>query len=254
MNEKIIGLIPARSGSKGINNKNISPLLEYPLIAYSIIASKMSNIINRTIVSTDSEIYYNIALRYGAEVPFLRPKQISKSDSLDIEYIQHCIEWLQEKEGFQPDYIVILAPTVPLRDPQLIDEAIQKIQKNNDATSLRSGHEIRESPYKLFGLKNEYFVGLFPDDSRKEYYNLPRQVFPPIYQPNSYVDIIKVKTLDNTDTLHGSRILSFITPDVGEVDRIEDIEYINYKLSTTNNPVYENLKRNYSNKAIIKDD
>ena len=245
MNEKIISLIPARSGSEGINNKNIFPLLEYPLIAYSIIASKMSKKINRTIVSTDSEIYYNIALRYGAEVPFLRPKQISKSDSLDIEYIQHCIEWLQEKEGFQPDYIVILAPTVPLRDPQLVDEAIQKIQKNNDATSLRSGHEIRESPYKLFGLKNEYFVGLFPDDPRKEYYNLPRQVFPPIYQPNSYVDIVKPDAIKNTNTLHGPNILSYLTPNVGEVDNLVDIDYIKYKLSKEFNPVYNYLKENY---------
>jgi len=251
MNAKIIGLIPARSGSTEVKNKNISPLSIYPLIAYSIIASKLSYTIQRTIVSTDSKEYAKIASSYGAEVPFLRPKEISNNTSLDIEYVKHCLNWLDYEEGFQPEYIVILAPTVPLREPCLIDDAIEKIQNNNAATSLRSGHKIRESPYKLFGIKNDYFVGLFPDDPRKEYYNLPRQTFPLVYQPNSYVDIIKVKTLENTDTLHGSRILSFITPDVGEVDRIEDIEYINYKLSTINNPVYENLKRNYPNKGIL---
>ena len=94
MNEKIISLIPARSGSEGINNKNIFPLLEYPLIAYSIIASKMSNKIKRTIVSTDSEIYYNIALEYGAEVPFLRPIEYSGDKSTDYDFVKHLLDWI----------------------------------------------------------------------------------------------------------------------------------------------------------------
>ncbi len=241
----IIGLIPARAGSKGIPKKNIKLLAGYPLIAYSIIASKLSSRIERTMVSTDSEEFAEIARSYGAEVPFLRPKEISTDKSLDIEYVKHALDWFQTNEGKQPEYIVMLPPPAPLRDPALIDKAIEKILHNKEATSLRSAYETRESPYKLFGIKDDFYAGLFPDDPRPEYYNLPRQTFPPVYHPNGYVDIIKSQTLANLGTLHGPKILSFITPDVGELDRPEDFEFIEFVLSKRTNPIYEYLKNNF---------
>lgn len=246
----IIGLIPARSGSKGIPKKNIKPLAGYPLIAYSIIAAKLASKIERTIVSTDSPEFAEIALAYGAEVPFLRPKEISKDNSLDIEYVKHALGWFQTHEGVQPEYLVILPPPAPLRDPVLIDKAIEKIMRNKEATSLRSAYETRESPYKLFGIKDDFYAGLFPDDPRPEYYNLPRQAFPPVYHPNGYVDIIKSQTVTNLGSLHGPRILSFITPDVGELDRPEDFDFIEFVLSQQKNPVYEYLKNNFPVKGV----
>lgn len=244
--EKIVSIIPARSGSKGVPKKNIKLLAGYPLIAYSIIASKLSSKIQRTIVSTDSQEFAEIALSYGAEVPFLRPKEISKDNSLEIEYIRHALEWFQTHEGYHPEYIVSLPPPTPLRDPVLIDAAIEKIILNKNATSLRSAHETRESPYKLFEIKDDFFVGMFPDDPRPEYYNLPRQAFPPVYHPNGYVDIIKSETVNNFGSLHGPRILSFVTPDVGELDRPEDFDFIEFLLHKQKNPVYEYLKKNFS--------
>lgn len=243
---KIISIIPARSGSKGVPKKNIKLLAGYPLIAYSIIASKLSSKIERTIVSTDSREFANIARSYGAEVPFLRPEEISRDNSLDIEYIKHALEWFQTHEGRQPEYIVMLPPPTPLRDPALIDAAIEKIINNKNATSLRSAAETRESPYKLFEIKDDFFVGMFPNDPRPEYYNLPRQTFPPVYHPNGYVDILKSQTVNSLGSLHGPRILSFITPDVGELDRLEDFEFIEFVLSKRKNPVYEYLKNNFS--------
>ncbi len=241
----IIGLIPARSGSKGIPKKNIKLLAGYPLMAYSIIAAKLASKIEKTIVSTDSEEFEEIARSYGAEVPFLRPKEISTDKSLDIEYVKHALNWFQTNEGKQPEYIVVLAPPSPLRDPVLIDQAIEKIIKNKEATSLRSACETAESPYKLFEIKNDFYAGLFPNDPRPEYYNLPRQTFPPVYHPNGYVDIIKSQTLAKVGTLHGPKILSFITPDVGELDRPEDFEFIEFVLSKRTNPIYEYLKNNF---------
>ena len=245
----IIGLIPARSGSKGVPQKNIKLLAGYPLIAYSIIASKLSSKIERTIVSTDSQEFAEIALSYGAEVPFLRPKEISKDDSPDIEYVKHALEWFQTCEGNQPEYLVMLPPPTPLRDPVLVDTAIEKIFQNRDATSLRSAHETRESPYKLFEIKDDFYVGMFPDDPRPEYYNLPRQAFPPVYHPNGYVDIMKSQTVSSLGSLHGPRILSFITPDVGELDRPEDFDFIEFVLSKQKNPVYEYLENNFPVKS-----
>jgi len=241
----IISIIPARSGSKGIPQKNIKLLAGYPLIAYAIVASKLASRIERTIVSTDSQEFAEIALSYGAEVPFLRPKEISKDDSLDIEYVRHALEWFQTYEGNQPEYLVILPPPIPLRDPILIDRAIEKIIQNKDATSLRSAYETRDSPYKLFEIKDGFFVGMFPDDPRPEYYNLPRQAFLPVYHPSGYVDIIKSQTVMNLGSLHGPRILSFITPDVGELDRPEDFDFIEFVLGKQKNPVYEYLKKNF---------
>jgi CMP-N-acetylneuraminic acid synthetase len=241
----VVSIVPARSGSKGVPKKNIKLLAGYPLIAYSIIVSKLASKIQRTIVSTDSQEFAEMARSYGAEVPFLRPKEISTDSSLDIEYIKHALEWFQTHEGYQPEYIVLLPPPTPLRDPVLIDAAIEKIVKNKHATSLRSAHETRESPYKLFGIKDGFFTGLFPDDPRPEYYNLPRQAFPPVYHPNGYVDIIKSQIV-KSGSLYGSRILPFITPVVGELDRSEDFDFIEYLLSKQKNPVHEYLKKNFS--------
>ena len=182
-------------------------------------------------------------MKYRHEV-LLKGAKLVRGNTLDINDLRRNIL------NIQPEYIVILPPTVPLRNPNLISEAIKILIDNNEATSLRSGHEIRESPYKLFGINNGYFVGLFPNDSREEYYNLPRQTFPPVYQPNSYVDIIIVDDFKNTGLLHGKKILSFITPDNGEVDRIEDINFIKFKLKNSKNPIHKFLEKNYNKMDI----
>ena len=245
MKNNIIAIIPARGGSKGIPKKNIKFLGGYPLIAYSIIAAKCSSKVQRTIVSTDSEKIAEIALSYGAEVPFLRPKEIAKDTSLDIEYVRHTLKWFQNNEKYLPEYLVQLRPTTPLRDFSLVDKAIEEILSNKEASSLRSAHKTRESPYKFFKIENGFFAGLFSDDPRPEYYDLPRQAFPPAYHPNGYVDIIKSETVLNSSSLYGSKILPFVTPVVGELDRPEDFEYVEFILHRERNKIYEFLKNNF---------
>ena len=108
---KVFAIIPARSGSKGVKNKNIRLLNGYPMIAYTIAAAKLSENIDRVIVSTDSEQYAEIAQKYGAEVPFLRPAEISGDTSADIEFMQHAINWFYENEGKVPEYWLHLRVT-----------------------------------------------------------------------------------------------------------------------------------------------
>lgn len=237
----IIGLIPARSGSKGIPGKNIKLLGGYPLIAYSIVASKLSSRIDRTIVSTDSEEYAEIARFYGAEVPFLRPPELARDDSPDIEFVLHILSWFRVNEVDHPEYIVHLRPPTPLRSPALIDDAIGWVVSNKEATSLRSVYEAY-SVYKVFQVKGDFLEGFFPDDPRPGYHNLPRQSFPPTYRPNGYVDVIKSKTIMDTRTLHGSRILPFIAPNVGELDYPEDFGYIEWRLEKYGSVLYDYLK------------
>ena len=239
-------IIPARGGSKGVPRKNISLLGGYPLVAYAIAAAKLTPSIERIIVSTDDDEVAAIARKFGAEVPFLRPAELAQDGSRDIGFMLHAIQWLREHEGSVPDYFVELRPTTPLRHPEDIEKAIGLIQKHPEATSLISSHEIRESPHKLFRKKDDYFEGLFPHDPRPEYWSLPRQEFPPIYQPDGYVDILKTAYMEGHNRLQGDMMLAFESPDTGEVDKAEDLKFIQFKLETEQWEVYEWLTKNFS--------
>ena len=243
-NKKIIAIIPARGGSKSIPKKNIIDLAGFPLIAYSIAAAKLSKYISRVVVSTDSEEIAEISKKYGAEVPFLRPAEFATDTSGDFEVFKHAMDWMKQTEGYLPEYWVHLRPTTPLRDPELVDKAIEQFIQNREATSLRSGHELRESPYKCFAIENGFFVGLFPQDSRPDYTNLPRQSFPPVYQPDGYVDVIKSETVMEKGIFHGQKIMAFVSPDAGELDRPEDLDFIRFNLERKKYKIYEFLKNN----------
>src|SRR3972149_628750 len=122
---KILAFIPARAGSKRVPNKNIKPLNCKPLIVYTIEAAIRTRHINRVVVSTNSSEIAEIAERYAAEVPFLRPEEISNSDSTEMEYFEHALDWFAENESYIPDLIVLLYPTSPLRKTESIDSAIE---------------------------------------------------------------------------------------------------------------------------------
>lgn len=220
----IISIIPARGGSKTIPKKNICIFNDHPLIAYSIIASKLSKRIERTIVSTDDEEIAEIAEKYGAEVPFLRPKEFARDDSPDIEFVRHAFDWLNENEDVKPEYMVHLRPIVPIRDPVVVDRAIGMIMRNKIATGLRAVYEFPQPICKMFKIEDGYLKGLCPDDPRPEYYNLPRQTFEPTYCPNSYVDVLRRSTLYNTSSLHGDKLLAFVVEDTGDIDTLEQFK------------------------------
>ena len=224
----------------------------FPLIAYSIAAAKLSKRIDRIIVSTDSEEIATIAKKFGAEISFLRPAEISGDKSTDLEFVSHALNWFKKNEKKVPDYLVHLRPTTPLRRPLDIDMAIEKILKNRRATCLRSGHEIRESPYKLFGIDGDYFTGLFPKDKRPDYWNLPRQSFPPVYQPDGYVDILVSRFVLKNKVIHGKKIVGFISPDTGEIDKPEDLSFVNFKLQKEHWEIYNWLKKNFLINKQIK--
>ena len=242
----VVAVIPARAGSKGVIDKNIKLLAGYPLIAYSVVAARLASSIDRIIVSTDSEEYASIACKYGAEVPFLRPEEISGDNSTDYDFIKHLLDWLLCDESKLPKYLVHLRPTTPLRVSSEMDRAISLMKERSDCTSLRSAHELPEPPHKMFQINQEgFFDGFFPDDPREEYYNLPRQTFPKAYHPNGYVDIIKPDFAQKTGLLYGSKMLGFVTPLTVEVDMPEDFELLEYRLSKYGNPVYEYLLKKF---------
>lgn len=143
---KVLGVITARGGSKGIPGKNIKPMLGKPLIAYTIESAKNSGVLDRLIISTDDPKIAAVAKGLGCEVPFMRPntEELSGDKAGHLKVMQHAVNWLKEKEGYYPDYVMILQPTSPLRQPAHIKEAVELILKTG-ADSALSVSEVPEN-------------------------------------------------------------------------------------------------------------
>ena len=216
---KIVAIIPARAGSRSIKNKNLIQIKNKPLIYYSINSAKKSNLINRIIVSTDSKKIKEVAKRYGAEVPFLRPKKISGFLSRDIEYLKHCINWLK-KENYIPDLLVLLRPTTPFRETKIINKAIKLVIKNK-SDSLRSVSVAKETPYKMWKKRGKFILPFFKT-------NYPRQKLDKFYWQNGYVDIIKPSTIKKYRNELGKKILFYeIKSNIFEIDYKYQLKFVN---------------------------
>ena len=231
---KVVALIPARAGSKGVPNKNILPLGGHSLLAWSIEACLKSSRIDRVIVSTDSAEYAALAIKLGAEAPFLRPVEISGDRSTDYDFIVHAMDWFAAEKG-EPEYLVHIRPTTPLRDPKMIDDAVAAFMAAPDATALRSVHEMSESAYKTFEIATGgQLKRLGVDNTELDSANNARQQFPSTYQANGYVDVLSTAFIRKAKLIHGNHVIPFITPTVVEVDTEDDFAHLEFQL--TQNP------------------
>jgi CMP-N,N'-diacetyllegionaminic acid synthase len=248
MKHSVIAIIPARSGSKSIKDKNLALLGGYPLISYSIVAAKLSRRINRVILSTDSERYAEIGRRYGAETPFLRPAEYCSDKSTDQEFMAHAMQWSRDSEGHLPELWVHLRPTTPLRDPMHLDAAVTALESRPEATALRSAHPSPESPFKWLR-RNEagYLTALTTDETNLDRFNLPRQSYPTAFIPDGYVDIVRSSFVLEGSLLHGDRVFGFESPYCTEVDSVEELELLEFQLHKQGSPLLEYLKLNFKN-------
>ncbi len=241
-----IGIIGARSGSKSVKDKNIALLAGYPLIAYSVVAAKLSKKISRVILSTDSKEYIDIASRYGAEALFVRPPEISTDTSTDTEFMMHAMQWFQDNESQVPEYWVHLRPTTPLRNPMLMDQAIEQFEGSYSANCLRSAHKSPESPLKWFQINDEgYFKGLTEKVKNSEDLNLPKELFPDAYIPDGYIDVVKASHVIETNTLHGENIMSYVSPFTIEVDSPEELDLLGYFIKRDGSPLLDYLIKHF---------
>lgn len=236
----VIALIPARSGSKGLPDKNIKLLSGKPLLNWSIETCLQSKRIDRVMVSTDSEEYADIALHAGAEVPFLRPSEISQDHSTDKDFIVHALDYLKTRDQL-PEYVVHIRPTTPIRESNLVDKAILAFINSSNATSLRSVHEMPESAYKTFEISPGNFLIPLAAGKNNDESNKARQSFPITYSANGYVDVLSTKFINNFDLIHGDRIMPFMTPYTLEIDTHEDFNIIETVISRKAN---HNIKKN----------
>ena len=206
MKLKILALIPARGGSKGLPRKNIKPLLGKPLIAWTIEQAKNSKYIDKVVVSTDDKEIAEISKEFGAEVPFLRPKELARDDSPTIDAIMHAINWFEEKGEFF-DILVLLEPTSPLRKRNDIDNALELlINSIETADSIVSVGEVHlENPYIMKKIENGYVKPFIEID--KDFYQ--RQQLPKVYFPYGVIYASKIETLKKYKTFYQERTIPY---------------------------------------------
>lgn len=180
---KILAVIPARSGSKEIPRKNIKKIGGKPLIVYTIEAALKSKYLDRIIVSTDDEKIAEIAKKCGAEVPFMRPKELAEDDvPLVPDVLRHTVEELKRNENFDVDIIVMLQPTSPLRKTKYIDLAIEKLI-NTKCDWVVTVLKVNDHPFRMRRMKGDKLELLFKD--KKVW--AQRQDLPPVYYLNGSV-------------------------------------------------------------------
>lgn len=207
----VVAIIPARSGSKSVKDKNIRIMNGKPMLAYSIEQALHSKKIDRVIVSTDSVLYQSIAKEYGAEAPFLRPTKISQDHSLDIEVFQHTLHWLFENENYEADICVHLRPTHPIRDVRDIDNMISMLEENPNLDSVRSVSPARQTPYKMWLFPNVDSTQMLPlvACGIPEAYNAPRQKLPQAYMQNACIDVVRSNTILHKRSMTGDNIAGY---------------------------------------------
>ena len=220
---KIIAIIPARSGSKSVKDKNIRELGKKPLIAWSIESCFKSKHISKVYVSTDSIKYAKIAKQFGPVEILLRPKRISGDFSTDYQMIVHAIENIK----FNYDYIAHIRPTTPFRKKNDLNKAIKTFIKSK-YNSLRSVHEMSETSYKSLEINNGSLKSLKNLNLTMDELNAPRQKFNKTYYPNGVIDIFKKNFIIRNKLLFGNKVKAFKTSYAHEIDNKDDFNYLEY--------------------------
>ena len=215
----IVTVIPARGGSKSIPRKNIISLGGYPLIKYTIDYSLKSELISKTIVSTDDQEIAKTAIKYGAEVPFIRPSELAEDDVPDYPVMLHALTEVEKNIESNVDIIILLRPTSPLRPEGLIERGVDIMKNNPEATSVRAVTSSKEHYFRQWKKDQKYIVTVKDTDSVVEPYNIPRQFLPESYFQTVDIELIRRKTL-----ISGSVSGNYVMPLVIDSDSVYDID------------------------------
>lgn len=206
VNRGVLALIPARGGSRSIPRKNIRRLNGVPLIAYSIQAGLDASSVDRVIVSTDDEEIAALARRCGAEVPFLRPAELAGDLTTDLPVFLHALDWLEKTEGWNPEVVVQLRPTSPLRPVGLVDAAVATLREGVGLHAVRSVMPSRQNPYKMWRRHEDGRLVPLLTDQGPEGCNQPRQLLPETFWQTGHVDVAQVSTLRDLKSMIGTEL------------------------------------------------
>jgi len=230
---RILGVIPARGGSKGVPRKNIRPLAGKPLIAYTIEAALSSHVLDDVVVGTEDPEIAKVAQQYGAQVPFMRPAELASDQAQTHPVVVHCLEFMENHTGKPYDIIVLLQPTTPMRTAQDIQDGVTLIQSTGadsvvSVTSVEGYHPFRMKRIvgdnQLINLIDQGF-----EDMR------PRQVLPPVYLRSGDLYIATRATVIDRQTMVGPDSRAIVIPPQRaiNIDTERDFMLAEYILSHT---------------------
>ncbi len=227
-NEKVLGVIPARENSKGIPRKNLYPLNGKPLIAYTIEAAIKSKLLTRLIISTDSEEIAKVAEQYGGEVPFIRPRELASDTASSVDVVKHALEELEKAEGAEYDYAILLQPTTPLRLPEDIDRALQKLISSQCDTVITMVDVGAYHPARMYRIENDRLVSIMVESIEMR----RRQELPPIYIRSGDIYACKRNIIFNRNTMLGNDCRPLVIPSnrAINIDTLEDLLFAEYLL------------------------
>lgn len=210
----VLGIIPARSGSKSIPRKNIAMVAGKPLIAYTIQVALEAKSIDRVVVSTDSEEIAEVARSFGAEVPFLRPAELAQDNTPGIEPILHAVRWLDKHEDYHPDYVMVMQPTSPLRTTHDIDAAVRLARKHS-ADSLVSVCPVHQHPYWMKQVTDD---GRLVDFLSLDRGYTARQNLPAVHALNGAIYLVRREVLLEQQTFYTDRTYAYVMPPESSID------------------------------------
>ena len=219
---EVIGVIPARGGSKGVPRKNIRPLAGKPLLAYTIEVALACPLITDVVVSTDDPEIRDIALQYGAQAPFLRTAELATDTALAIPTIQHAVREMEAKRGRPYDYVVMLQPTTPLRAADDLTQALIQLIDSQADGIISVVHVDNWHPMKMKKFVNRWLV----DYEKPPVENPPRQILPPVYMVNGAIYATRRDVFMNRGTFQGERCLGYIMPPERSVNIDTEIDFI----------------------------
>jgi CMP-N,N'-diacetyllegionaminic acid synthase len=206
-----VALIPARAGSKRVPNKNVRSLAGHPLMAYTIAAAVQSGVFSSVVVSTDSEIYAEIAKYYGAEVPFLRPAAFAGDLSPDIEWVEYTLKRLKD-QGEHYDCFSILRPTSPFRLPETIRRAWETFLAVDGVDSLRAVEKCKQHPGKMWVVRGGRMHPLLPlSPAEQPWHSSQYQALPEVYVQNASLEIAWCRVVFEGRTIAGNVVVPFFT-------------------------------------------
>ena len=217
--KNILGIVPARGGSKGIPGKNIKEFCGKPLMAWTIESALKSEAVSRLIVSTDDFKIAEIAKQYGAEVPFMRPAELAQDASPTLPALVHAVKYLADNENYKPDYVLLLESTSPGRQPFHIKEAVKLIIKT-EADSVVSMKEVATaySPFWQFKIDQNGKMELFTGQPIKEIITR-RQELPKTYVRNGSIYLFKTNLLfESPPSIYGDDVRPYLTDEVYSLD------------------------------------
>jgi len=230
--KNILGLIPARGGSKGLPRKNIKLLLGKPLITWTIEQALASKYLDRVVVSTDDKEIAEISKKYGAEVPFLRPRELATDEAKGIDVILHAINWLKENDKQkQYELIILLQPTSPLRTREDIDKAIEFLFLK-EAEAIVSVCEVDHHPLWANTLPED---GCMKDFIRQEIMNKNRQELPVFYRLNGAIYIAYCDYLQKQKSFFGKKTFVYIMPKSRSMDIDDEVDFKLAQILVKNN-------------------